>query len=51
MWGLVSARTARLRCVAVTNTCPAEELAPHAELVVSGLDALTLDMLDRLVSG
>jgi beta-phosphoglucomutase len=47
--GLVSARTARLRCVAVTNTCRAEELAAHAELVVSGLDALTLDTLDRLV--
>ena len=28
-----------LRCVAVTNTYSAEELAPHAELVVSGLDA------------
>jgi beta-phosphoglucomutase len=51
MWGLVSARGARLRCVGVTNTCRAEELAPHAELVVSGLDALTLDTLDRLVSG
>jgi beta-phosphoglucomutase-like phosphatase (HAD superfamily) len=49
MWGLVSARTAGLRCVAVTNTCKAEELAPHAELVVSGLDALTLDVLDTLV--
>jgi beta-phosphoglucomutase-like phosphatase (HAD superfamily) len=49
MWGLVSARTAGLRCVAVTNTCTAEELAPHAELVVSGLDALTLDALDTLV--
>jgi beta-phosphoglucomutase-like phosphatase (HAD superfamily) len=49
MWGLVSARTAGLRCVAVTNTCRAEELAPHAELVVSGLDALTLDALDTLV--
>ena len=49
MWGLVSARTARLRCVAVTNTCRAEELAPHAELVVSGLSALSLDALDTLV--
>ena len=49
MWGLVSARTAGLRCVAVTNTCPAEELAPHAELVVPGLEALTVDALDTLV--
>lgn len=51
VWGLVSARTARLRCVAVTNTTRAEELAPHAELVVAGLHALTLDALDRLVEG
>lgn len=51
MWGLVSARTARLRCVGVTNTCPAEELAPHAELIVSGLEVLTLEALDRLVGG
>jgi beta-phosphoglucomutase-like phosphatase (HAD superfamily) len=50
MWGLVSARGAGLRCVGVTNTCRADELAPHAELVVSGLDALTLDTLDTLVS-
>jgi beta-phosphoglucomutase len=49
MWGLVSARTAQLRCVAVTNTCRAEELAPHADLVVSGLSALSLDALDTLV--
>lgn len=51
MWGLVSARTAGLRCVAVTNTTHAADLAPHAELVVSGLEALTLDMLDTLVEG
>lgn len=49
MWGLVSARGAGLRCVGVTNTCPAQELATHAELVVPGLDALTLDTLDTLV--
>jgi beta-phosphoglucomutase len=49
MWGLVSARGAGLRCVGVTNTCRAEELAPHAELVVSGLDALTLQTLDTLI--
>jgi beta-phosphoglucomutase-like phosphatase (HAD superfamily) len=49
MWGLVSARTARLRCVAVTNTCRAEELAPYADLVVPGLHALSLATLDTLV--
>jgi len=50
-WGLVSAATARLRCVGVTNTCSAEELAPHAEIIVSGLDVLTMDALDTLVTG
>ena len=46
-WGLESARGAGLRCVGVTNSYPADELA-GAELVVSGLQALTLDALDRL---
>jgi beta-phosphoglucomutase len=49
-WGLESAAGAGLRCVAVTNSYPADEL-PGAELVVSGLNALTLPMLDRLVEG
>jgi len=47
-WGLVSARGADLRCVAVTNTYPAAELRADAELVVAGLHALTLDALDAL---
>ena len=47
-WGLESARAAGLRTVAVTNTYAADALAEHAELVVSGLDALRLDALDRL---
>lgn len=47
-WGLVSAATAGLRSVAVTNTYTAEELAPHAELVVTGLHALTIGALDAL---
>lgn len=47
-WGLVSARGAGLRCVAVATSYSAAELASHAEVVVSGLDALTLDALDRL---
>jgi beta-phosphoglucomutase len=46
-WGLESARGAGLRCVGVTNSYPSHELG-EAELVVSGLDALTLDQLDRL---
>ena len=47
-WGLVSARAAGLRCVAVTNTYAAAELRADAELVVDGLDRLTLDALDAL---
>lgn len=49
-WGLVSARGADLRCVAVTNTYPAAELRADAELVVAGLHALTLDALDTMVA-
>jgi beta-phosphoglucomutase len=48
-WGLASAYGAGLRCVGVTTSYPAHEL-PGAELVVSGLGALTLDMLDELCS-
>lgn len=47
-WGLESAGAAGLRRVAVANTYSAAELAPHAELVVSGLETLTLSALDEL---
>lgn len=47
-WGLVSARDAGLRCVAVTNTYSEAELRADAELIVPGLHALTLDALDAL---
>ncbi|MEO8679174.1 MAG: HAD family phosphatase [Vicinamibacterales bacterium] len=47
-WGLVSARGADLRCVAVTNTYSAAELEPDAELVFPGLHAVTLAALDAL---
>lgn len=47
-WGLESARGAGLRCVGVTNSYPAGELGT-AELVVEGLHALTMRMLDELV--
>jgi len=47
-WGLESAGAAGLRRVAVTNTYSADELVPYAELVVSGLDTLTLTALDEL---
>lgn len=46
-WGLASARGAGLRCVGVTNSYRAEEL-PGAELIVSSLAGLTLEMLDSL---
>jgi beta-phosphoglucomutase len=47
-WGLESARGAGLRCVGVTNSYAAEELVA-AELIVSGLHALSIEMLDDLV--
>jgi beta-phosphoglucomutase len=46
-WGLESAQGAGLRCVGVTNSYPAHELGA-AELVVSGLQHLTLAALDQL---
>jgi HAD superfamily hydrolase (TIGR01509 family) len=47
-WGLESARGAGLRCVGVTNSYPASDL-PDAELIVAGLNTLTVQMLDDLV--
>lgn len=46
-WGLESARGAGLRCVGVTNSYAADELVA-AELVVGGLNELTVPALDRL---
>jgi beta-phosphoglucomutase len=46
-WGLESARGAGLRCVGVTTSYPPSELG-EAELVVSGLDTLTLEQLEQL---
>ena len=51
VWGLIAARTAQLRCVGVGPEEQQHKLAPHAELIVTGLHALTLDTLDRLVTG
>ena len=47
-WGLLSARGADLRCVAVTKTYSEPELRADAELVFTGLHAVTLDALDDL---
>jgi HAD superfamily hydrolase (TIGR01509 family) len=49
-WGLISARGADLRLVAVTNTYPAVELRAEAELVCAGLGELTVQQLEALVS-
>ena len=46
-WGLESAQGAGLRLVGVTSSYPAHELT-GAELVVEGLQSLTLPALDRL---
>ncbi|MDA1185755.1 MAG: HAD family phosphatase [Acidobacteria bacterium] len=46
-WGLESARGAGLRCVGVTNSYDSSRL-PGAELVATGLDALTLPALHHL---
>jgi HAD superfamily hydrolase (TIGR01509 family) len=47
-WGLLSARDAGLRTVAVTNTYSEADLRADAELIAPGLHAVTLDALDAL---
>jgi beta-phosphoglucomutase len=47
VWGLESALGAGLRCVGVTTSYPAEQLV-GAELIVDGLQTLTLSALERL---
>ena len=47
VWGLESARGAGLRCVGVTTSYAADQLT-GAELVVDGLQALTIPALERL---
>jgi HAD superfamily hydrolase (TIGR01509 family) len=46
--GVVSAKTAGMQCLAVTNSFTKDELA-QADVVVSSLEDVTLDMLRRLV--
>jgi len=48
-WGIQSAKRAGLACVAVTTSYPASELI-DADLVVEGVDALSLDMVRSLVA-
>jgi beta-phosphoglucomutase len=47
-WGLEAARTAGLRCVAVTHTYPAAELSV-ADLVVERLNDITIPRLEQIV--
>jgi HAD superfamily hydrolase (TIGR01509 family) len=47
-WGIVSARAAGLRCVALTSSYPASDLR-EADLVIEDLDELTMDRLRVLV--
>jgi beta-phosphoglucomutase-like phosphatase (HAD superfamily) len=45
-WGLVSARQAGLRTLAITHSYPAKELG-EADLVIEHLDELTPELLRR----
>jgi beta-phosphoglucomutase len=45
-WGLVSAKNAGLRTIAITHSYPAAELL-EAELVIEHLDELTIELLRR----
>ena len=47
-WGLVSAKAAGLRTIAITHSYPAAELHA-ADVVIDHLDELTADLLKRLV--
>jgi beta-phosphoglucomutase len=46
-WGIVSAKAAGLRCVGITHTYPATELAT-ADAIIDSLDEFTVDMIERL---
>jgi beta-phosphoglucomutase len=47
-WGLVSARGAGLRTVAITHTYPASELAEAADAVIAHLDQFTPELVAAL---
>ncbi len=46
-WGIVSARTAGLKCVGITNTYPASELT-EADEVIASLEEFTEELIARL---
>ena len=49
-WGLEAAAVAGMHTIAVTNTYPADQLEPLAEMVVSQLDKLTMSDLQGVSS-
>jgi beta-phosphoglucomutase len=46
-WGIVSAKSAGLRCVGITHTYPAGELGP-ADVVIDSLDGFTAELIEEL---
>lgn len=46
-WGIQSAQSAGMRCIGITHTYPAGELAT-ADAVIDSLDDLTVEMIERL---
>jgi HAD superfamily hydrolase (TIGR01509 family) len=48
-WGLLSARAAGMRTLAITHTYPATELADAADGVIDHLDRLTTDLVARMI--
>jgi beta-phosphoglucomutase-like phosphatase (HAD superfamily) len=49
-WGIESAKGAGLRCVGITQTYPAAELA-SADAVIDSLDEFTVDLIEELIAG
>jgi len=47
-WGLVSARTAGLRTIGITQTYPASEIVADADIVIDHLDELTIARISSL---
>jgi HAD superfamily hydrolase (TIGR01509 family) len=46
-WGIVSAKTAGMKCVGITNTYPADELT-NADMVINSLDEFTAELIGQL---
>ena len=50
-WGLEAAAAAGMHTIAVTNTYPADQLEPLAQMLVSRLDELTMSDLQSVAAG